>query len=220
MRNGSKRTRQAIFFCFPLFLSKLKSISCFGFSDLNLASLCSFLELIGELVRWSLLVAFSPPPSAMFLNCALLAFPTVRCLVWRRGKGRRGGSWGHGVPASDVLEKWLLLIYAFSFIFLFSCEEFSTSLLSQSLLEAAGYKLTCFSLLTTLLPWSLNFACVVTFSGVSEHSEGAQKPVPFLQKANQERHPLLGFGFHFISRGLSCQGVWVEGTQFHFTSVP
>lgn len=94
MRNGSKRTRQATFFCFPLFFSKLKSISCFGFSDLNLASLCSFLELIGELVRWSLLVAFSPPPSAMFLNCALLAFPTVRCLVWRRGKGRREGAGG------------------------------------------------------------------------------------------------------------------------------
>lgn len=130
VRNGSKAARRVTFSCFPLFLSKSKSISGFASSDLNFSSLCriwnSLVTCAGRLLRWHFPSAFSEVSLA-----APYAGPAVRseCLV--RQVGQELGAW---MTALAGLGKSLLLS-TLSLLYFLSREELSASVLSRSLLK-------------------------------------------------------------------------------------
>lgn len=172
------------------------------------------LELLGDLLRPSLVVAFPLRLQWSFLT-APLACPAVRseCLVWQVGQELGAWSDGSGWPWEMAPPS-----YPFSFIFLFPWRFFCLC----SFTKPAGSSWLKIDLLSfTDFSPSLEPESVVTFSGVNEHSEGARKSVPFLQKANQETHvfwalPPCHFQGILWREVISYQGVWVEGPQFHF----
>lgn len=91
---SSSPNKRSDFFIFSF--SGVKNVFLFSFnffqvktpflalaSDLNFSSLCSVSERLGDLGRPPLLIAFSLPPLAKILSCALLAFLLTRsaCLM-------------------------------------------------------------------------------------------------------------------------------------------
>lgn len=75
-----------------------------------------FLELLGYLLRPSLVTAFSPPPSVKFLNYVVLTFLQGGLRGWWQ---QVGPAMGTGSVRSVCPGETATPSYAFSFIFLF-----------------------------------------------------------------------------------------------------
>ena len=126
-----------MFFCFLLFLSKSKSISCFGFRS-EFFKPSQHIRTPWWWVRPSSWAASSPPPSGKILSCALLAFPAVQSACQVVAVRQEMGTWSvrsvcpHHASLGSGSSCLLILFYIS-----FSVKKISALVLSRSLLEAA-----------------------------------------------------------------------------------